>query len=84
MFSRTLKTRPAERSACPIHLAKAPQFLEEPFVAGDGEHYDAALLLAIHAAIPANDALTIAVLGVLSRGGPSSSGRPPRTGGASP
>jgi len=49
-----------------VFLAKAEQFLAEGRTAFASQHYDAALLLSIHAGISANDAATSHIGGLRS------------------
>jgi hypothetical protein len=60
---RGRKTVRASRSEAKLHLAKAEQFLEECMAAVSARRNDAALLNAIHAAISANDAVTVTLAG---------------------
>ena len=63
---RRVKTVQASSADASNHLAKAQQFLQEARHALEGARYDAALLGAVHAAISAADAATIAVAHVRS------------------
>ena len=60
---RRARTVPVARSEARKYLGKAEQFLIEAQAALDGERHDAALLNAIHAAISAADAVSVALGG---------------------
>ncbi len=60
---RGRKTVPASRSEAKLFLAKSEQVLEECRSAVAAKRYDAALLTAVHTAISANDAVTVALGG---------------------
>lgn len=55
------KTQPTEPSYAPAFLGKARQFLADADRALADSHYDSALLLSVHAAISAGDAVTVAL-----------------------
>lgn len=57
------KTTATRRSEARLCLSKAEQFFEQASLALDAERFDAALLNAIHAAISASDAVTVALAG---------------------
>src|SRR5437763_4498783 len=57
------KTVRASRAEAGQHMAKAEQFLEVARLALHGQRHDACMLNAIHAAISAADAVTIALVG---------------------
>lgn len=60
------KTAQVRRSGSRLYLEKAAEFLEEARSGLEANRYDAALLNAIHAAINAADAATVALAGVRS------------------
>lgn len=60
---RPAKTVVAARHEARQFLAKAEQFLEDARIAQDAGRYDAAMLCAVHAAIGATDAVTVALAG---------------------
>jgi HEPN domain-containing protein len=60
------KTTQARRGEAKLYLDKAVQFIEQARAGLDAGRNDAALLDAIHAAISATDAATIALAGVRS------------------
>jgi HEPN domain-containing protein len=57
------KSVDVRRSEAKLYVAKADQFLDHARAALDAERFDAALLNAIHAAISAADAVTVALVG---------------------
>ena len=57
------KTVVARRSEAKVYLAKAQQFLDECRSAGGAARHDATMLTALHAAISAADATTVALAG---------------------
>ena len=60
------KTTQVRRADAPLYLHKAVQFLEEARSGLEAGRNDAALLNAIHAAINASDAATVALAGIRS------------------
>src|SRR5579864_4486840 len=60
------KTRQVRRGEARLHLDKAVQFIDQARSGLDADRNDAALLDAIHSAISATDAATIAFAGVRS------------------
>lgn len=60
------KTAQVRRAEAPLYLEKAVQFLEEARSGLEANRNDAALLNAIHAAINASDAVTVALGGIRS------------------
>ena len=60
------KTVQVRRAEAPLYLDKATQFLEEARSGLEASRYDATLLNAIHAAINASDAVTVALAGIRS------------------
>src|SRR5712664_2263266 len=60
------KTTQARRGEAKLYLDKAVQFIEQARAGLDAGRNDAALLDAIHAAISATDAATVALAGVRS------------------
>jgi len=62
-WGKRVRSNPATAT---VFLAKAEQFLAEGRSAFASQHYDAALLLAIHAGISANDAATSHIGGLRS------------------
>jgi HEPN domain-containing protein len=57
------KSTATPKSDARLYLNKAQQFLRESAVALEAQRYDACLLNAIHAAISASDAATVALAG---------------------
>jgi len=62
-LGKRVRSNPATAA---VFLAKAEQFLAEGKTAFASQHYDAALLLSIHAGISANDAATSHIGGLRS------------------
>ncbi len=62
-MTRPRKTVSVQRREARLFVAKSQQFLEEANSAAAAGRYDAAMLNAIHAAISANDAVTVALSG---------------------
>jgi HEPN domain-containing protein len=60
---RQAKTATASRGEASLYQAKGEQFLEEARLALKSSRHDAAMLNAIHAAISATDAVTVALSG---------------------
>jgi HEPN domain-containing protein len=60
------KTAQVRRAKAPLYLEKATQFLDEARSGLEANRNDAALLNAIHAAINASDAVTVALAGIRS------------------
>ncbi len=58
------RSREVDKNKAHTYMAKAEQFLSASTVAMNGSHHDAALLLAIQAAISAADAVTAALSGL--------------------
>lgn len=65
-MARLAKTVVVSRAESALYLAKAEQFVEEARAALDSSRNDAAMLNAIHAAISALDAVTVALAGLRS------------------
>ena len=62
-MTRARKSVAASRAEARLYLEKADQFLEEARSAITSSRYDAGMLTAIHAAISAADAVTVALAG---------------------
>jgi HEPN domain-containing protein len=65
-LARLAKTVSVSRAESALYLAKAEQFVEEAHTALDASRDDAAMLNAIHGAISALDAVTVALAGLRS------------------
>jgi HEPN domain-containing protein len=65
-LARLAKTVSVSRAESALYVAKAEQFVEEAHTALDASRDDAAMLNAIHAAISALDAVTVALAGLRS------------------
>ena len=65
-MARLAKTVSVSRAESAPYLAKAEQFVEEARAALDSSRDDAAMLNAVHAAISALDAVTVALAGLRS------------------
>jgi len=65
-LARLAKTVSVSRAESAPYLAKAEQFVEEARAALDSSRDDAAMLNAVHAAISALDAVTVALAGLRS------------------
>lgn len=66
MPDRGPKVIRTERSEAKLYAAKAKEFAEEARAAYEASRHDAALLLSVHAAISAGDAVGVALGGVRS------------------
>jgi HEPN domain-containing protein len=66
-MAKRSKTASVSRAESSLYLAKAQQFVTEARTALEASRNDAALLNAIHAAISASDAVTVALSGQRSK-----------------